>query len=551
MPFDQGSPIPGILLHEEKLSNLTNHLDVPQLLPLAAKGSETDFGTLDIWALTHKEDLPFMVANLENQSIEYVNGNQYYFSLPTAGDNSTYLEEVYAEGQEKIGYGGMPFKILVSNARLGGFGSRIMFDPMTPFVMEVTDLQRKGEKVLYTVKYSGNYKGDEYIPQHLLQGGSRLYKTAATRSKEFGQNYDSWAAGSTTKRKFMGFLTNAQLQTHYHMTDQACNFADGMLVKDKAWVMQNLDSVVQYIGINAPLDSGIKYLKDYVDAGGNSPIGFRALAMKYDEISMGLLAKEAMNTIIWDPGSPTGFDGFDKDFIAPGLWHQLDFSGYKHTFNIETFSADVILAAIRDYNAGKVQDPQYGGEPVYRIRTGRGGHQLLNKSFEKYLTAAVTGMTFADKLGQISGTAKTGLDLNLSWYKSITIPGEAKLVIEEDPSLDPWQANEFVNPRLSTGYRLSSYSMIIENYNTSSSNIKILRNKYLNGGGMRMEVINGDRSHPLYEMNHNGIPVHQGSDLSTGFGAFFRMTPDTPFVVDPTQLLKLVPKNPITGLATM
>ena len=78
-----------------------------------------------------------------------------------------------------------------------------------------------------------------------------------------------------------------------------------------------------------------------------------------------------------------------------------------------------------------------------------------------------------------------------------------------------------------------------------------LINVYIGGGGMRMEVINGSRAHPLFEMTHNGIPVHQGVSLASGFGAFFRAIPDTAIVWDPTKLLKLVPRNPITGQAVL
>lgn len=37
---------------------------------------------------------------------------------------------------------------------------------------------------------------------------------------------------------------------------------------------------------------------------------------------MGILEK-VINTMVWDPGSVTGSDGFDKSYIHPGVWHQL------------------------------------------------------------------------------------------------------------------------------------------------------------------------------------------------------------------------------------
>ena len=59
-----------------------------------------------------------------------------------------------------------------------------------------------------------------------------------------------------------------------------------------------------------------------------------------------------------------------------------------------------------------------------------------------------------------------------------------------------------------------------------------------------MEVIAGDRTHPLFETSYMGATAHLGTSLQTGYGAYFRTTPDTGFVVDPTKILKLIPKNP-------
>lgn len=551
--LNQGSPVSGVLLHEYKAPTLTNHVDLPSLLPFAAQGGQTHLGVRDIYALSHKEDVPFMIANIQGKTIEPINGDMYSFDLPTMQENETKIVSVDADDKSKLGYGGQPFKITVTNGRLGGFGSRITPNPMLPYALEVMNLERKGQQVQYTVVYRGNMRGEKSIPANILQPNSFLYKLNGTRSKEFGQDYDSWEVGGGAKRKFLSFLTNAELQTHYHMTDQACNFADGRRVEDKSWVVNNLNTVVEYIGIKSPMAPSVKTYSQFLQGGGSPSqdvIGFKFFTMLYDKISMGILEKEVINTMVWDPGSVTGNDGLDKSYIHPGVWHQLDYSGYKHIYSIPTFSKEIILSAIRSFRAGKQEQPTYGNEVTYRIRTGRAGVEMLNKAFEKEFNAQASGLLLADKLGQYEGTYKTGLSVYTPWYKQVTIAGQFTLVFEWDPSLDPTRQDDIHNPMVN-GYRLSSYSMIIEDYDTSSSNIRILRNQFLGGGGMRMEVINGTRSHPLFEMTHNGIPVHQGANLKTGFGAFFRAIPDTAIVWDPTRLLKLVPRNPLTGQAIL
>lgn len=550
---NQGLPIGGVLLHEHDLryTTLTNHLDLPSLLPFASQSGMTDLGVRDIYALSHMEDVPFMVPNIKAGTIIPISGNTYTFEVASVSEVSTKIVSIDVENTKDLGKGGQPFKITLSNGRLGGFGARITPNPMLPYVFEVQNFQRKGveEHVQYTLVYRGNIKGEQSVPLDVLQVGGFMYKLNATRSKEFGQEYDSWQVTAGVNRKYVSQITNSELQTHYHMTYEACNFADGAMVKDKKWVTDNLNKVVDFIGIKSPLNPAIKTLDQYLKAGGKynkETLGFKFLATLYDKISIGILEKEIINTMVWEPGGVTGSSGFDKSYIHPGVWHQMDYSGYKHTYSIPLFSKELIISLIRDYESNKKSPTEYGKEREYKIRTGRAGVELLNKVFEKEFLAMTTGLTFADKLGQYSGNYQTGLNVFTPWYKSITIAGQYKLTWELDPSLDPTIADSIMNP-LVNGYRLSSYSMIIEDADFSSSNIKILRNTLNGGGGMRMFVNNSTMSHPLSQRTAYGIPYHEGNNLGSGFAAYFHAVPDTAIVWDPTKMLKLVAINPYTG----
>lgn len=64
------------------------------------------------------------------------------------------------------------------------------------------------------------------------------------------------------------------------MTDQACNFADGRRVEDKAWVANNLNSVVEYIVIKSPMAPTTKTYTEFLQSGGSTStdvIGFQVL----------------------------------------------------------------------------------------------------------------------------------------------------------------------------------------------------------------------------------------------------------------------------------
>lgn len=563
MPFEnnQGSPVNGVLLHENSSRSikLTNHLDLPTLLPFAAQGGLTDLGVRDVYALSHREDVPFMLPNIQAGTIKEISGRSYTFSLPSMQENETKIVSVGNGSTDlsKLGYGGQPFDIVLSNGRLGGYGSRITPSPMLPYALEVIELQRMGtdtDHVKYTVIYRGNMQAEKSIPADALPINGYMYKLNATRSPEFGQNYDSWEASGATNRQFVAQITTAEFQTHYHMTDQACRFAgDTVINKDGKWALDNLDKMVEYIGIKSPLAPSIKTYSEFLINGGSPSadvIGFKYLTTLFDKISMGMLEKQIVNTMVWDPGGITGSDGADKSYIHPGVWHQMDYSGYKRVFSIPTFRKEIILAAIRDFRVGKQDPTEYGKEPVYKIKTGDAGIQLLNAAFKEEFTAQASGLIAAEAIGQYKGNYQVGIDVYTPWYRSITIAGQFKLMWEKDPSLDPTRGDETINPMVGS-FRLSSYAMIIEDANFSASNILILRNKFNGGGGMRMEVVNGTRSHPLFQMTGNGIPIHQGSGLQSGFGAYFRASPDTALVWDPTRLLKLSPINPNTGRAVL
>lgn len=546
---NQGSPIGGVVLHEydAKQTTLTNHLDKAALLPFAAVNDITHLGTRDIYALSHQSEVPFALPNIKAGSVELLNSDEYTFDLPLFTESTTTIVSVSTNDI----YSGQIFELVASNGKLGAYGSRITPNLTQPYVFEVVGYDKLGDggNVKYELTYRGNVKGEDKVPGDVLTPGKPLFKLGATRSSEFGQEYDGWEMSGGVNRKFASRISNFELQTHYHMTHEACRFADGQF-KNKQWIIDNLYKVVDYIGIKNPLDPSIKTWEGYLRGGGNpdvSALGFKYLTTVYDKISIGILEKEIQNMMIWDPGGVTGSDGHDQGYIHPGVWHQMEYSGYKHTFNPATASKEMILTAIREYESGKRIQPEIGKPRTYRIKTGDGGLRLLQKWFKDEYNAQVTAQVYARDLGQVKGNYQQGLDVFTPYFTSITIDmGRYTLTWELDPSLNPTKSFAADNPMVG-GYRLSSYAMIIEDADFSASNVKILRNKFINGGGMQMFVVNGNMSHPLYQATNGGIPIHQAASTHTGFKAYFHAYPDTAVVWDPTQMLRFVPINPQTG----
>ena len=133
------------------------------------------------------------------------------------------------------------------------------------------------------------------------------------------------------------------------------------------------------------------------------------------------------------------------------------------------------------------------------------------------------------------------------------MPNIGILRVEWEPGFDPVTADEIVNPILASGYRLSSYTMLIEDYNTSGDNIAIIRRKSNNK--IKMRVTNGSESHPIFSgttsIAGQNVQYHNADDDLNGYKVKFSGHADTMIVKDPTKLLKLTPNNPKLGRSNL
>jgi hypothetical protein len=278
--------------------------------------------------------------------------------------------------------------------------------------------------------------------------------------------------------------------------------------------------------------------------------GEAAFINMLDSISVSMMQRQNNTLMIWSDQINILKDGYDTTRLVPGVWFQLDLAGYKHSYTIATFSLETITDAIKDFEWGKVPMRASISDNVYVIKTGRGGSELIYQAFMKKGFQIPAQIQNKDH-GFITGSASQ-LVYNAPRFVEYQIPNIGRLRVEWEPGFDPVRADEFVNPILAGGYRLSSYTMLIEDYNTSRDNIAIIRKS---GTKMRMIVEPGDQTHPLLRMGHNingqNIQVNSSSDELTGYQVKFVSKADTAIVKDPTKLLKLVPKNPRTGIAAL
>lgn len=544
---------PGIFMGQTRMQGIKNHVDIPYVTSLAPKDSY-DFGVLDLWALKQRTDSPLLTMSVENANVVYTEADFYTFELPSAADATT---RIVSGGLDKAKFGmdGEEFPIVVTRRDFGP-GSIITFDLTSKISFTVVDrtIEQMGEQYKIWAVLNTN---DEvkYVTKGEFVEGRQLIKLADIRGLDFSSNKSVWSvSGVPSLAKYKNYLSNATLQQSYQFTTGAVEYLNTATRFDAKQVSALRDVALQFYAVKGIGDNKVVDMKNPANAEKYSPLikeaqakglGSKTMITFFDSLAITMMLQQNNTLMIWGPGMNYLRDGYDTTRLAPGMWFQLDRSGYKHGYSIETFGLHTLTDAILGYEFGKTELKDIDATQRYRVRTGKGGQSLIWKAM------IAGGLNIPATLNNADHGFLTGDANNLSYripvIKDYQIPDVGIITVEYDPGLDPIKADEMINPILKSGHRLSSYTMIIEDYNTASDNVTILRK---NNHKVKMTVENGEESHPIFQGNTsiagNNVTYHQQSDENTGFRVKFSTKADTLVVKDPTKLLKLVPKNPIT-----
>lgn len=550
---------PGIFMKQTRARDLTNHVDASYVVNLM-QPKPLDLGLLDLFALKQRVDVPLMTLNVENAKILYTPADFYTFELPTAADNTVRLISGGLEGVSKFGMDGEEFPIVISKKAFGP-GAVITFDLTSKVSFTVVDRtpEPMGSHVKIWVRINTNSEV-KFVTKADLQPQRQLIKLADVRGLDFNAFHPYWqVSGLPSVAKYKNYLSNTFIQQEYRITDGACHYLDSNnQVMDSKSLSMYKDVLLEFyavkgiadnkfVDMNTPVNSS-QYGKD-LESAVTQGVGRKSFISFLDAVAVEMLMKQNYNLMLWGPGIGMLRDGYDTSRLIPGVWFQLDQSGYKSHYDIATFSLAVLADAIRDYEAGKKALKNRVETEVYKIRTGKGGKALIESQFLKDGFNVPAQVQNSDHKF-LTGDANN-LVFNIPNFKMFQVPELGYITVEYDPGLDPTLADDIVNPYVTTGRRLSSYTMIIEDYNESADNIIIIR-KEGTGGRVIMNIESGGLyTHPIMEMGYNiqgqSVTVSNKSDNLTGFKANFTTMVDSAIVKDPTNLLKLVPKNPKTG----
>jgi hypothetical protein len=278
--------------------------------------------------------------------------------------------------------------------------------------------------------------------------------------------------------------------------------------------------------------------KDYVKRSMGNGTLTRTFLTTMEAAHLTKIATDIETYLMWGHGGRVKQDGPDDMRMSVGLWKQLD-NSFKRVYNKSSFSLEIFRAELYNFFAGRVEFQ--GPDPKRKlvVQTGMGGMRMVNEAIKR--EAANSGLVIqaADNsgIGAISGK---GMNLGFGYaYTSYVIPFLANVEFVINPAFDNIHTNDIENPIID-GNPLSSYSYIIFDVtDNTQDNIFLLKLNWDNQ--LKWWYQNGTMD---YMGRTQGF---QSNGNFNGYRVMMSQTMPAIWVKDPTKVLKIVMRNPITG----
>jgi hypothetical protein len=535
----------GIFLRDNEYT-AGSHLDSYHLKNLLKDAEPMDMGPIDIWAMTQKVEMPlYQMSSFGGKNtilVDNVRG-EWKWQLPVSQDLPYVLEDIEPQNLTK-GIDGTTFRIKL-NKREFGHTDIITFDKYNGaemYVVPDVDILTLGDGYIYTVQLVNN-DNNAFLDNKYLAAQTKMFRVASARG-EYGERFSDIQV-KTGYREYYNYVGGAEANVEYSISSRAELMskggmtAKGTIPVTEIWrsfdknIDPSVNSIEKMIGT-----MGADYVKGAVANGNLS----KALITKLEAAHLSKIARDIETYLMWGKGGRIRQDGPDDIRLSVGLWKQLD-SSYKRVYNKINFNLDMFKSEIYNFYAGRVEFQ--GPDPSRKliVQTGMGGMMLVNQAISA--TASNAGLVIqAADIGAITsnGGARKGMNLDFGFaYTSYTIPFLANVQFVINPAFDNINNNDIENPIID-GFPLSSYSFIIFDVTDSGSdNIFLLKLNWDNK--LRWWYENGTMD---YMGRESGF---QSSGRFNGYRVSMTQRFPAIWVKDPTKILKIVMKNPITGFS--
>jgi len=524
----------GIFLRDNQY-HTSSHVDSYHLSNLLKSAEPTDLGPVDLWAMAQKVEMPlYQMSSFGGKNVIMVDNarGEYKWQIPVAQD-LPYIVEDIEPGNATKGVDGQTFKIKL-NKRTFGHGDIITYDKYNGVEMYITadDVIPTGDSFIYTVQLVNN-DNNKFLDNKYLTIGTKIFRKGSARG-EYGERFSDLGSVSAGFREFYNYVGGAEAHVHYSISSRADLMlkggmkADGTVPVVELW--RNFDKTID------PSITSLEQMgKDKIKAAYQSGQLTRSFLTTLEAAHLTKVANDIETYLMWGQGGRIKQDGPDDIRLSVGLWKQLD-NSYKRIYNRGSFNLDLFKSEIFNFFNGRVefQGPEPNRQLI--VQTGMGGMRLINEAIKK--EAVNSGLVLnAHELGAVSGK---GMDLNFGFaYTSYVIPFLANVKFVLNPAFDNVHTNDIENPIID-GFPLSSYNFIIFDItDNTNDNIYLLKLSWDNQ--LKWFYQNGTMD---YMGRTQGF---QSSGNFNGYRVFMTQTMPAIWVKDPTKVLKIVMRNPITG----
>ena len=528
----------GIFLRDTTYTT-SSHVDSYHLSNLLKSAEPTDLGPVDLWAMAQKVEMPlYQMSSFGGKNVISVDNarGEYKWQIPVTQDLPYITEDIESANATK-GIDGQSFKIKL-NKRSFGHGDIITYDKYNGVEMYITadDIIPAGDGFIYTVQLVNNDNA-KYLDNKYLKVGTKVFRKGSARG-EYGERFSDIGNINAGFREFYNYVGGAEAHVHYSVSSRADLMmkggmkADGTVPVIEMW--RNFDKSVDPSVTNLE-DMANKMGKDYVKKAYQSGQLTRTFLTTMEAAHLSKVANDIETYLMWGQGGKVKQDGPDDIRLSVGLWKQLD-NSYKRIYNKGSFNLDLFKSEIFNFFNGKVEFQGPDPKRQLVVQTGLGGMKLVNEAIKR--EAINSGLVInASEVGAITGK---GMDLNFGFaYTQYVIPFLANVKFVLNPAFDNIHTNDIENPIID-GFPLSSYNFIIFDITENTNdNIYLLKLSWDNQ--LKWFYQNGTMD---YMGRTQGF---QSSGQFNGYRVFMTQTMPAIWVKDPTKVLKIVMRNPVTG----
>lgn len=517
----------------------SSHVDSYHLSNLLKSADPMDLGPVDLWAMAQKVEMPlYQMSSFGGKNVISVDNarGEYKWQIPVAQDLPYITEDIESANATK-GVDGQTFKIKL-NKRQFGHGDIITYDKYNGAEMYITadDIIPAGDGFIYTVQLVNN-DNLKFLDNKYLKSGTKVFRKGSARG-EYGERFSDLGTVSAGFREFYNYVGGAEAHVHYSISSRADMMmkggmkADGTVPVVELWRSfdKSIDPAISDIN-GLATRMGKEYVKKAYENGQLT----RTFLTTLEAAHLSKVATDIETYLMWGQGGRVKQDGPDDIRLSVGLWKQLD-NSYKRIYNKGSFNLDLFKSEIFNFFNGKVEFQGPDPKRQLVVQTGMGGMKLINEAIKK--EAINSGLVInASEVGAITGK---GMDLNFGFaYTQYVIPFLANVKFVLNPAFDNIHTNDIENPIID-GFPLSSYNFIIFDI-TDDNNDNIFLLKLSWDNQLKWFYQNGTMD---YMGRSQGF---QSSGQFNGYRVFMTQTMPAVWVKDPTKVLKIVMRNPVTG----